>query len=229
MEYIPNARWLLETGKLSDFTIICKRAEIRVHKVVLYAHSGYFAALLDSNMKEAREGVVTFNDIDPEPMNHLVDIFYSGSQEFSFAPSDLRSNVNVWILADRLQARQAMRKIESRLKDHFKLYENKEVGAQANYLDMVFSHPACSVSAIGSVFAEAAWVVLIETKDVELRSSIINSFAKHNQLAWEVLMWSWIYGRIAYDDGCAAGMLFDSTVAENLRWRYITASFTEAP
>ncbi|KZL67891.1 BTB/POZ domain-containing protein [Colletotrichum tofieldiae] len=229
MECIPNARWLLETGKLSDFTIICKSAEIRVHKVVLYAHSGYFAALLDSNMKEAREGVVTFNDIDPEPMKHLVNIFYSGSQEFSFAPSDLRSNVNVWILADRLQARQVMRKIESRLKNHFKLYENKEVGAQANYLDMVFSHSACSVSAIGFAFAEATWVVLIETKDVELRSSIIDSSAKHNQLACKMLLWSWIYGRIAYDDGCLAGMLFDSTVAENLRSRYITDSFTEAP
>ncbi|GKT62266.1 BTB/POZ domain-containing protein [Colletotrichum tofieldiae] len=165
MECIPNARWLLETGKLSDFTIICKRAEIRVHKVVLYAHSGYFAALLDSNMKvtapfekilwivdwrqearpptdyhpqEAREGVVTFNDIDPELMKHLVDTFYSGSQDFGFAPSDLRSNINVWILADRLQARQVMRKIESRLRDHFKLYENKTVGAQAKYWTWCF-------------------------------------------------------------------------------------------
>ncbi|KZL87498.1 btb poz domain-containing protein [Colletotrichum incanum] len=224
MECIPNARWLLETGKLSDFTIICKSTETRVHKVVLYAHSGYFAALLDSNMKEAQEGVVTFNDIDPEPMKRLIDIFYSGSQEFSFTPSDLRSNLNVWILADRMQARQVMRKIESRLMDYFKVYENKTVGAQANHLDMVLCH-ICNWFYI----CRGYLVVFIKNEDVELCQSIMDSFDKHTQLARKMLLWSLNYGRIVYSKGYTGGTLFDSTNAEKVRAKHITASFTEAP
>ncbi|KAK1971965.1 POZ domain-containing protein [Colletotrichum sublineola] len=173
-----DGSWLLETGKFSDFTIVCQNTEFRVHKAVLYPQSDYFAALFDSNMEEAQKGVVTFDDIDPKIMKHLIDFFYSDYHGFEFDHSELKIHVEVWILADRLQASPAMITIENRLMYHLEEYEEKEAAFyEENILDMVFSHPACAKSAVGKIFAETAWIVFSNEKD-ECSSHILTSFTK---------------------------------------------------
>ncbi|KDN72390.1 putative BTB/POZ domain-containing protein [Colletotrichum sublineola] len=211
-----DGSWLLETGKFSDFTIVCQNTEFRVHKAVLYPQSDYFAALFDSNMEvnttflvrlsdyrwvletrsqltvirsqEAQKGVVTFDDIDPKIMKHLIDFFYSDYHGFEFDHSELKIHVEVWILADRLQASPAMITIENRLMYHLEEYEEKEAAFyEENILDMVFSHPACAKSAVGKIFAETAWIVFSNEKD-ECSSHILTSFTKYPDLAREMLL-----------------------------------------
>ncbi|KAK2030270.1 POZ domain-containing protein [Colletotrichum zoysiae] len=170
MACIPE--WVREGGKFSDFTIVCKGTEIPVHRVVLYGQSGFFKALLDSNMKEAREGVVAFDDVDADVMCHLVDFFYSDKKDFEFEPSDLETGVRVWILADRLQTGQAVRTVESRLLRYLNDREQRKAAVDRGVLETAFSHPACAKSVIGQVLAEALWLVIAknghERADVEL-------------------------------------------------------------
>ncbi|KAK1992621.1 POZ domain-containing protein, partial [Colletotrichum falcatum] len=180
---------MLKAGKFSDFTIICQGTEIRVHKFVLYSQSAYFAALFESNMEEARQGAVTFDDVDPELVNHLLKYFYSDYGDFDFGTSDLKTNVSFWILADRLQARQAMREIEDRLSYYLGISEYKYAVTDGTVLDMVFSNTACANSAIGEVFAEAAWDVFVNDDDAQSTKNIFSSLTKHHLLAQKMLKW----------------------------------------
>lgn len=44
-------RWLLETGKFSDFIIVCQDSKIKAHKLMLCAHSKYFENIMESDEK----------------------------------------------------------------------------------------------------------------------------------------------------------------------------------
>lgn len=63
----------------SDFTIICKNKEFKVHKSVLSAHSPVFMKMFASNLKEAAENKVEINDIEPCTFDQLLVFIYSGS------------------------------------------------------------------------------------------------------------------------------------------------------
>lgn len=44
-------RWMMQTGKLSDFTIICQDEKIQVHKVVLAMYSKQFEVMFHTGSK----------------------------------------------------------------------------------------------------------------------------------------------------------------------------------
>ncbi|KAK1977855.1 BTB/POZ protein [Colletotrichum cereale] len=230
MGCIPNSRWLLETGKFSDFTIICQGTKFPAHKVVLYAQSGYFAALFDSNMKEAQEGVVTFDDIEPELMRHLIEFLYEGEDDYYFGSLDLELCVNIWILTDRVQARFAMQQVEENLLFRLGGFVDMKEMAQQTILDMVFSHTACAKSAIGEMFAEAAWVLFTDQGDNGCSNKIATAFNRHKKLANKMLWWSRTY--IRKDVAVALSVPSDSFVfsaRDGLREDLIRKKMTEVP
>ncbi|KAK2045245.1 hypothetical protein LZ31DRAFT_553523 [Colletotrichum somersetense] len=223
MTRIP--KWVREAGKFSDFTIVCKNTEIRVHRVVLYGQSGFFKALLDGNVKKAQEGVVTFDDVAVDVMNHLVEFCYSDDREFSLEPSDLKTNVSVWILADRLKAGQAMRELETSLMNHLRDYEYKKSAVQESLVDMVFSHQACAESAVGCIFAEAMWVVFARSEFLDADLALLT---KYTELMEKLLFWSHRYtqGGIIFNATSWRAMSFVSGETERVRESAIEEYFT---
>ena len=65
----------------SDFTIIVKSKEFKVHKPILSARSPVFKKMFETNMKEAEDNKVEINDIDPLVFEQLLIFIYSGSTE----------------------------------------------------------------------------------------------------------------------------------------------------
>ncbi|KAF6805387.1 hypothetical protein CSOJ01_09533 [Colletotrichum sojae] len=157
--YAENHRWLLETGKFSDFVIECQGRRTAVHKIILCTHSEYFVKLFDSGLDEAKNGEVAFSDVDPEAMKHLLDYFYRGTAEWAAPLDDISLHADVWILAERLQATGAMMEVETRLLSHLEMMPKKQLVADKKLLTNVFSHPAIAQSALGRIVSEAAWVV----------------------------------------------------------------------
>ncbi|KAK2061536.1 hypothetical protein LY76DRAFT_466859, partial [Colletotrichum caudatum] len=179
--------WVREAGKFSDFAIVCKDTEIRAHRVVLYGQSGYFKALLDSDMKVS---IVTFDDVDPDVMRHLVGFFYTGDRGFGLGPSDLEARVSVWILADRLKAGQARLKLENGLMNYLEDCEHKNSAVREGLVDMVFSHPACAESAVGYIIAEAVWVAFARSRFSDADLALLT---RHAGLMEKLLFWSHRY------------------------------------
>ncbi|KAJ0145358.1 hypothetical protein CTA2_1028 [Colletotrichum tanaceti] len=218
--------WLFRTGKAADYFIICQNATFRVHRAIISFHSGYFEAVFSTNSKEAQDGGTVIPDIDPQEMLLLLDFFYREVPDFIFPPEDIKRNLDIWMLAQRFQANIAMRSIEKRLACYLDKYECKRVGAQARHLDKIFSHPVCSISALGSIFSEAAWIVSLDMADHASWLDIFNSSAKSPALMFNMLWWAGWYARVANSKGCLAGKLFDSTAAKEARMFRIATKLT---
>ncbi|KXH62186.1 BTB/POZ domain-containing protein [Colletotrichum salicis] len=119
-----NHRWMIEAGRLSDFKLICQGKEIHAHKTMLASHSKYFETLFNSGFKvENRDGVVVFEDVESELMRHLLDYFYKGTTEWNVPLSDLVLHVQLWILADRLEARTVMFTVGKRIMNALRSYK----------------------------------------------------------------------------------------------------------
>eukprot|EP00029_Vermamoeba_vermiformis_P005288 TRINITY_DN1792_c0_g1_i3.p1 TRINITY_DN1792_c0_g1~~TRINITY_DN1792_c0_g1_i3.p1 ORF type:complete len:213 (-),score=20.73 TRINITY_DN1792_c0_g1_i3:96-734(-) len=77
-EYLKNA---LDTGEGSDFSIFVldangNKIEKRAHKFII-KRCPYFAALFDLQGKEAKDGSVTFNNIEIDTLGHVLRYIYT--------------------------------------------------------------------------------------------------------------------------------------------------------
>ncbi|KAJ9606900.1 hypothetical protein H2200_008910 [Cladophialophora chaetospira] len=79
----------LKTGKYSDFTIICKDVEFKVHKVVLCGSSSMLDTACKGGFKEATSGKIEFPEDDPEVMARVVLFMYTGDYDADKAPSTI--------------------------------------------------------------------------------------------------------------------------------------------
>ncbi|XP_022810244.1 kelch-like protein 2 [Stylophora pistillata] len=69
-------------GQLCDITLITKDdQELKAHRNVLSAASPFFCKLLQSDMKENREGVVRFEEISESVMEDVLEFIYTGTVE----------------------------------------------------------------------------------------------------------------------------------------------------
>ncbi|PFX24515.1 Kelch-like protein 2 [Stylophora pistillata] len=67
-------------GHLCDITLITKDdQEFKAHRNVLSAASPFFCKLLQSDMKENREGVVRFEEISGSVMEDILEFIYTGT------------------------------------------------------------------------------------------------------------------------------------------------------
>ena len=67
---------------LCDITLVSKdNREFKAHRNVLSAASLFFCKLLQSNMKENREGIVRFEEISGSVMEDVLEFIYTGTME----------------------------------------------------------------------------------------------------------------------------------------------------
>ena len=69
-------------GHLCDITLITKDdQELKAHRNILSAASPFFCKLLQSDMKENREGIVRFEEISGSVMEDVLEFIYTGTVE----------------------------------------------------------------------------------------------------------------------------------------------------
>ena len=82
----------------SDFTIIVKSKEFKVHKSVLSARSPVFNIMFLSKMKETVDNKVEINDIESDTFEKLLIFIYSGK-----VPEDLDYYaIDLFVAADKV-------------------------------------------------------------------------------------------------------------------------------
>ena len=86
---------------LCDITLMTKDGkEFKAHRNVLSAASPFFSKLLESNMKENREGIVRFEDISATVMEDVLEFIYTGSAEVTQENSkDLIATANYLLIS----------------------------------------------------------------------------------------------------------------------------------
>ena len=78
---------------LCDITLVSKdNIKFKAHRNVLSAASPYFDKLLQSNMKENREGIVRFEEISGSVLEDVLEFIYIGTVEVT----QVRSNASSW-------------------------------------------------------------------------------------------------------------------------------------
>ncbi|KAK6508692.1 hypothetical protein TWF506_010771 [Arthrobotrys conoides] len=68
----------LESGKYSDFTIICGSKEWKVHRAIICPQSEYFATVCDSSFKEAKEAEINLANEIPLDIESMLKFLYTG-------------------------------------------------------------------------------------------------------------------------------------------------------
>ncbi|CAJ0964127.1 unnamed protein product, partial [Mesorhabditis belari] len=77
-EYDGGFSSLLDSGELTDFSIICGNNEIKTHRAVLFARSGYFQGVFRSQYStENQASKVELKDIDPDVLTAVVNYMYT--------------------------------------------------------------------------------------------------------------------------------------------------------
>ncbi|XP_044586121.1 speckle-type POZ protein-like [Cotesia glomerata] len=86
--------------ELSDVTIIVDKVKIPAHKLVLAAHSEVFAKMLQSEMKEAKDGEINIKGFDPEIILEMLHYCYKGKTK---ASKDTKAALQMLEVADIYQ------------------------------------------------------------------------------------------------------------------------------
>ena len=82
VELAKRLNMLRRQDHLCDVTLVTKDdKEFKAHRNVLSAASPFFCKLLQSDMKENREGIVRFEEISGAVMEDVLEFIYTGSVE----------------------------------------------------------------------------------------------------------------------------------------------------
>jgi len=82
VELAKRLNMLRRQAYLRDITLVTKDdKEFKAHRNVLSAASLFFFKLLQSDMKENREGIVRFEEISGAVMEDVLEFVYTGSVE----------------------------------------------------------------------------------------------------------------------------------------------------
>ncbi|KAF7194960.1 hypothetical protein HII31_03634 [Pseudocercospora fuligena] len=84
----------------SDFTIVCSGKDIKVHRLVLSLHSGYFARLFKSDFKENVESKITLVKEPFAAVVAMIQFFYELTYD---GISSIQEHATVWILGDKFE------------------------------------------------------------------------------------------------------------------------------
>lgn len=94
----------LEDAQLSDFTIVCGDTEYNVHRVIISAHSKYFARCCSGGFEEAMTRRVELQEDDPAAIARMIEYFY----KFDYEDHDddatqdtIEINAQVLVVADK--------------------------------------------------------------------------------------------------------------------------------
>ena len=82
VELAKRLNMLRRQDCLCDVTLVTKDdKEFKAHRNILSATSPFFCKLLQSYMKENREGIVRFEEISGAVMEDVLEFIYTGSVE----------------------------------------------------------------------------------------------------------------------------------------------------
>jgi len=82
VELVKRLNMLRRQDRLCDVTLVTKDGkEFKAHRNVLSAASPFFFKLLQSDMKENREGIVRFEEISGAVMEDVLEFIYTGTVE----------------------------------------------------------------------------------------------------------------------------------------------------
>ena len=100
VELARRLNMLRRQDHLCDVTLMTKDdKEFKAHRNVLSAASPFFCKLLQSDMKENREGIVRFEEISGAVMEDVLEFFYTGSVEVTQENSeDLIAAANYFLI-----------------------------------------------------------------------------------------------------------------------------------
>ena len=100
VELAKRLNMLRSQDHLCDLTLVAKdEKELKAHRNVLSAASPFFFKLLQSDMKENREGIVRFEEISGDVMEHVLEFIYTGSVEVTQENSrDLIAAANYFLI-----------------------------------------------------------------------------------------------------------------------------------
>lgn len=165
--------------------------------------------------------MVSFDDVEPELMGHLLDYFYRGTTEWNAPKANLELHVQLWILADRLEALTVMLTIEKRMLAA--LYFQQDKTLAIDLIDMVFAHPNCAKSALGYIISEAAWVLYVGEGRPDAVARVKSAMSSHHCLAIMMVWWSARYAK----SNAKPGMPVLSINSTDVRSRLIRNYFTK--
>ena len=84
VELAKRLNMLRRQDCLCDITLVTKDdKEFKAHRNILSATSPFFCKLLQSDMKENREGIVRFEEISGAVMEDVLEFVYTGSVEIT--------------------------------------------------------------------------------------------------------------------------------------------------
>jgi len=84
VELVKRLDMLRRQDHLCDITLVTKDGkQLKAHRNVLSVASLFFSKLLQSNMKENREGIVRFEEISGAVMEDVLEFIYTGSVEIT--------------------------------------------------------------------------------------------------------------------------------------------------
>uniref|UniRef100_A0A0A9Z067 Speckle-type POZ protein n=2 Tax=Lygus hesperus TaxID=30085 RepID=A0A0A9Z067_LYGHE len=83
-------------GEMVDTTVEVMGFQVRLHKIVLAAHSPVFRAMFQSGMMETRTNHIKINDVEPATFQQIVHYLYNG-----FCPDLSRHHVEIFKFADK--------------------------------------------------------------------------------------------------------------------------------
>ena len=74
----PVSKVNLQGDPSADLTIVCDSETFRVHRNLLCYRSPVSRAMLDSDMREAREEEINIQDMDSTTVRSMINYFYTG-------------------------------------------------------------------------------------------------------------------------------------------------------
>ena len=86
------------SNALTDFIIIVRSKEFKVHKSVLSARSPVFMRMFSSAMKEAADNKVEINDVEPSTFEKFLAFIYCGK----FSEDLDQCAMDLFVLADKV-------------------------------------------------------------------------------------------------------------------------------
>lgn len=101
--FLSSLKTYYNTETLSDVIVVCEGEEFKVHKVILSAHSEYFAKQLSGAWKESLEGKIDIKDFDASVVEGMLRFMYSFDYASTCGTSSMVFDAQMYQIADKYQ------------------------------------------------------------------------------------------------------------------------------
>ncbi|XP_059139115.1 kelch-like protein 41 [Physella acuta] len=116
----------------TDFTVNVGDTKFNCHKFVLSSCSGFFEALMRTDMREKSESSCTIEGISPEIFGLILDVFYKGKDVL-----DIVNMLDMWHASNQLQIKFLVSLCQKFVKERVNLQNYWEIFTDAKLLDSI--------------------------------------------------------------------------------------------